>query len=60
VSGNATPLVLTADGSETLVAAESIGSGTVVVSGDSNMFSDNSEEDYANYDNGQFVRDLCP
>lgn len=60
VSGDATPLVLTADGSEALVAAQSVGNGTLIVSGDSNMFSDNSESDYEDDDNGQFVRDICP
>jgi hypothetical protein len=60
VSGPATPLVLTEDGSSVLVGAQNIGSGTVVVSGDSNIFSDNNLGFYEYNDNGQFVRDLCP
>jgi hypothetical protein len=58
-SGGAEPLVLTADGLSTLVAAQHVGGGTVVVSGDSNIFSDNNEGAYEFDDNGQFVRDLC-
>jgi hypothetical protein len=60
VSGSAIPLILTEDDSYTLVGAQTIGSGTVVVSGDSNMFSDNNEGFYEDDDNGQFVRDICP
>lgn len=60
VSGSALPLILTEDDSNTLVGAQTIGSGTVVVSGDSNMFSDNNEGFYENDGNAQFVRDICP
>lgn len=60
LSGAAVPLILTEEGTSVLVGAQKIGSGTVVVSGDSNMFSDNNEGFYENDDNGQFVRDICP
>ncbi len=60
-SGSAQPLVGTAeDGSATLVGEQSVGKGTFVMAGDSNMFTDDNEEFYEDYDNGQFVRDLCP
>jgi hypothetical protein len=59
-SGTAQPLVESSDGSATIVAAQSVGSGQFVMAGDSNMFSDNTFGAYINHDNGQFVRDLCP
>lgn len=57
---SAQPLVGTAEGAETLVAEQPVGGGTFVMAGDSNMFTDDNEGFYAAYDNGQFVRDLCP
>lgn len=42
------------------VAAQKVGTGTFVMSGDSNMFSDNSEGFYSLASNGTFARDLCP
>ena len=48
------------DSTVPLVAYQSIGAGTVVLSGDSNMFSDNSDGAYEDADNGTFVDDLCP
>jgi hypothetical protein len=60
VSGTASPLIENAEGSGTLVGSQTIGSGTLIVTGDSNMLSDNSEEHYANDGNGQFVRNICP
>jgi hypothetical protein len=60
MSGSAQPLVGTAEGSETLVGEQPVGRGTFVMAGDSNMFTDDNEGFYEDYDNGQFVRDLCP
>lgn len=60
VSGPAQPLVDSSEGSATLVGTQAVGSGRFFMAGDSNMFSDNSYGAYFFYDNGQFVRDLCP
>jgi hypothetical protein len=43
-----------------IVGAQTIGAGTLVMSGDSNMFSDNNDGFYAGANNGVFVTDLCP
>lgn len=43
-----------------IVGAQTIGAGTIVMSGDSNMFSDNNDGFYTDADNGVFVTDLCP
>jgi hypothetical protein len=43
-----------------IVGAQAIGGGTFVMSGDSNMFSDNNDGFYNDADNGVFVADLCP
>lgn len=57
-SGNATGLVDSHDGGY-MLAIEPIANGTVVVSGDSNDLSDNSDDAYTDHDNGVFVRNLC-
>jgi hypothetical protein len=59
VSGAAQQLVGTADGEGTLVGAQTVGNGTFVMAGDSNLFTDDSQG-YDEDDNGQFARDLCP
>jgi hypothetical protein len=43
-----------------IVGAQTIGAGTFVMSGDSNMFSDNNDGFYDDADNGVFVTDMCP
>jgi hypothetical protein len=60
VSGSATPLVNSTDDSYTLVAGQSVGSGLLVVSGDSNPFSDRNDGAYSDASSGTFVKDLCP
>jgi hypothetical protein len=68
VSGGGRPLVEieTPEGRAPLVAEEGVGAGTFVLSGDSNMFSDNNaygpegEGFYETYNNGRFVQNLCP
>jgi hypothetical protein len=60
VFGTAQALIGVAEGDATLVGAQAVGSGTFVMAGDSNMFTDDSEDFYTDDDNGQFVRDLCP
>jgi hypothetical protein len=49
-----------ADDSATLIGEQSVGPGTFVVSGDSNLFTDNNDGFYGIYNNGQFVANLCP
>ena len=60
VSGAAQQLVETADGAETLIGDQSVGSGSFLMSGDSNLFTDNNDGFYTEYNNGQVVADLCP
>ncbi|HTW13438.1 MAG TPA: DUF4350 domain-containing protein, partial [Solirubrobacteraceae bacterium] len=61
VTAPAQTLVYTADDSTVpLVAYQSVGSGLFVLSGDSNMFSDNNDGFYYDADNGTFAADLCP
>jgi hypothetical protein len=60
VFGSAQPLVEAAEGGAYVVGEQHVGAGTFVMSGDSNMFTDDSFEAFDFYDNGQFVRDLCP
>ena len=69
VSGDASPLIEieTSEGNfAPLVGEQSIAAGTFVMSGDSNMFSDNStfgpegKTFYETYGNSRFVRNLCP
>jgi len=43
-----------------LVAEQDVGSGTFVLSGDSNIFSDNNRGFHANDSNGTFAQDLRP
>jgi hypothetical protein len=59
VSGAAQPLVEGSEGWGTIVGAQAVGSGRLVMAGDSNMFSDNTYGAYYLYDNGRFVRNLC-
>lgn len=54
------PLVDDSNDDAAIVGAQTIGTGTFVMSGDSNMFSDNNDGFYADADNGVFVTDLCP
>jgi len=61
VAAPAQTLVYTSDDATApLVAYEPVGAGTVVLSGDSNMFSDNNDDAYQVADNGTFAKDLCP
>jgi GDSL-like Lipase/Acylhydrolase family len=60
LTGSAQPLVLSADDSSTLVASQPIGTGTFVMSGDTNAFSDNNSDFYSEADNGVLVSDICP
>jgi len=53
-------LVGTADDGSPLVGAESVGDGTFVLSGDSNMFTDNNDGFFDSSGNAQFAADLCP
>jgi len=43
-----------------LVAVEHVGPGAFVMSGDSNMFSDDNNGAYYEDSNGTFARDICP
>jgi hypothetical protein len=60
LSGTAQPLVETNEESLPVVAYQPVASGTFIMSGDSNMFTDNSEGFYDDYDNGRLVANLCP
>ena len=57
-SGNGQVLVGTESGLP-FVGAEEIGPGLFVLSGDSNVFSDESDGGYINQDNAVLVRNLC-
>ncbi len=46
-------------GGTTFIGADKIGSGWFILSGDSNVFSDNSGNGYTEYDNGVLVRNIC-
>lgn len=59
VSGSAVALARTVTGAEIFLGAEPMGSGTFVLSGDTNVFSDSSSTGYSVEDNGILVRDLC-
>lgn len=59
-SGSAEELIASGDDSYSLVVEQSVNGGTIVVSGDSNAFSDNNDGFFYDDDNGQFVADLCP
>jgi hypothetical protein len=61
VSGGAESLVRTQDasGAEIFIGADKIGSGVFLLSGDSNVFSDNSDTGYTVEDNGVLVANLC-
>lgn len=56
--GNGESLVRSTEGT-TVVAADSIGNGRFVLSGDSNIFSDNSEDGYTAHDNGVLAANIC-
>lgn len=56
----AQPLVETYEESLPLVAYQPVGLGRFIMAGDSNMFTDNSNGFYYDYDNGRLVADLCP
>lgn len=60
ISGSAQALIEDSEDSAPIVGVQSVGSGQFVVAGDSNMFSDNDYGAYYFYDNGPFVRNLCP
>lgn len=61
VQSPAQTLVETADDSSVaLVGVQSVNGGTFVLSGDSNMFTDNNDASYDNQDNGIFAKNLCP
>jgi hypothetical protein len=60
LSGTAQQLAGTADDFGTLIADQSFGAGTFVMSGDSNLFTDNNDDFYTVENNGQLVANLCP
>jgi hypothetical protein len=64
ISGNAQPLVESADDSYTLIGSATIGAGTFVMAGDTDAYADSSEDYdgyfYENDDNGTLVRNMCP
>ena len=60
LSGSAQELVGSADDSYSLIAEQSAGGGTMIVSGDSNAFSDNNDGFYGDDNNGQLVSNMCP
>ncbi len=60
VGGSAMPLAGTADGEGTLIAAQGVGSGQLVLAGDSNLFTDEDPHGYSEAENGQLVRNICP
>ena len=60
LTGNAEPLVESADDSSTLIAEAPVSAGLFVMSGDSNAFSDNNDGFYSDDDNGKLVDNLCP
>ncbi len=57
-SGTAESLVRTIGGT-TFIGADQIGSGLFVLSGDANVFSDNSDTGYSQQDNGVLVANIC-
>jgi hypothetical protein len=59
-SGSAQELVGSADDSYSLVVGQAVGGGTIIVSGDSNIFSDNDDGFHEAYDNNQLTADICP
>jgi hypothetical protein len=60
VTDPAVPLAETSDGLDTLAASQTIGAGTLVMSGDSNVFNDNNYGAYASDYNDRFAKNLCP
>jgi hypothetical protein len=60
VSGAAEAVAGTADGEGTLIGAQPVDGGQFVMTGDSNLFTDENQGFYDEDDNGQFVRNLCP
>ncbi len=58
VSGSAESLVRTTGGI-TFIGADQIGSGVFVLSGDSNVFNDFSDNGYTDHDNGVLVANIC-
>ena len=60
VSGAAEPLAGTANEGGTLIGAQSVATGQFVMTGDSNLFTDEDMGVYENDDNGQLARNLCP
>jgi hypothetical protein len=60
VSGAAEPLAGTSDGEGTLIGTQSVATGQFVMTGDSNLFTDEAPGIYEDSDNGQLARNLCP
>jgi hypothetical protein len=60
LSGPATPILNSADGTATIMASQTLNGGTFVMAGDTNAFSDADNGAYAAYDNGRLVKNLCP
>jgi hypothetical protein len=58
VRGHARALVRTTSG-RTFIGVARIGHGVFMLSGDSNVFSDNSDTGYSGQDNGVLVRNFC-
>jgi hypothetical protein len=58
VRGHARSLVETPEG-RPFIGADRMGHGVFVLSGDSNVFSDNSDTGYSKQDNGVLVHNLC-
>lgn len=59
VSPPASVLVRSADGLSALIGNETLRAGTLVLSGDSNAFTDNSNGFFQSADNGLLVKNLC-
>jgi hypothetical protein len=58
VRGHARSLVQTSNG-KTFIGVDRMGHGVFMLSGDSNVFSDNSDTGYSKQDNGVLVRNFC-
>ena len=59
VGPHAHSLVRTTNSGITFIAVDKIGSGLFALLGDSNVFSDNSDDGYINHDNGVLAANLC-
>jgi hypothetical protein len=60
LGSGAVDLVDLDDDSGALIGEQSLDGGVLVLSGDSNAFSDNQDGFYDEDDNGALVNDICP